>query len=75
MQENWFAVFKVKVTVRVQIIQYDCFWIFQTAGLFATKLGLIVQHHKPQCPVKNGIAVFKVRVTGKVQNVNECLSG
>ena len=26
MQENWFAVFKVKVTVRVQIIQYDCFY-------------------------------------------------
>ncbi|WP_419635475.1 hypothetical protein, partial [Thiolapillus sp.] len=24
---------------------------------------------------KNGIAVFKVKVTLKVQNVNECLSG
>ena len=37
---------------------------------------LIVQHHKPECSVeKNGITAFEVKVTVKVQNVSECLSG
>ena len=27
-------------------------WLFYTAGSFATKLGLIVQHHKPECSVE-----------------------
>ena len=32
--------------------KYDYFYyIFETAGPFATKLDLIVQHHKPECPV------------------------
>ena len=36
-----------------QIMTSFTYYIFQTAGLFATKLGLIVQHHKPECPVEN----------------------
>ena len=41
---------------------------------FATKLGLIVQHHnKLECPVKKWD--YCVKVTAKVQNVSECLSG
>ena len=33
--------------------KYDfLFCIFWTAGRFATKLSLIVQHHKPECPVE-----------------------
>ena len=58
-----------------QSMSFYC--VSETAGPFATKLGLIVQHHKPECHVmwKNGITVFKVTVTGKVQNVSECLSG
>ena len=26
--------------------------IFLAAGLFSNKLGVIVQHHKPECPVE-----------------------
>ena len=40
-----------------------------------SKLGLIVHHYNPECPVANGITTFKVKVTMKVQNVSECLSG
>ena len=43
---------------------------------FATKLSLIVQHHKLECPVeKKWMTVFEAKVTAKVQNVSECLSG
>ena len=28
------------------------YYIFQTAGPFATKLGVVVQHYKPECPVE-----------------------
>ena len=36
-------------------------------------LVFIVQHHKQECPVENGIITVKVRA--KVQPVSECLSG
>ena len=49
--------------------------IFQIAGLLAIKLGLIAQHHTPECPVKKLDYALKVKVTTKVQNVSECLSG
>ena len=51
------------------------FTVFETAGLFATKLGLVAQHHKLECPVEKGVTAFKVKVTVKVHNVSECLSG
>ena len=50
---------------------YYFYYIFQTAGLFTTKLGCII--HKSVL-WKNGITAFKVKVTAKVQNVSECLS-
>ena len=28
-------------------------YLLSSAGRFATKLGLIIQHHKPECPVQN----------------------
>ena len=40
--------------------------VFKSAALFATKLGLIVQCDKPECPVENWITSFKVKVTVKV---------
>ena len=48
-----------KVTVRAYIIKYDYFYyIFQTAGPFAIKLSLVVQHYKPESPaVKLGYCV------------------
>ena len=52
--KNWFTFFNVKVTVRAY--GYFCY-LFYTAGPLATKLDLIVQHHRPECPVENGITV------------------
>ena len=38
--------------------------------------GLIVQHYKPEYPAeKNWITAFKVKVTPKVKNVSEYMSG
>ena len=51
-------------------------YIFKRVGLFATKFCLVVQHHKLECHVKKRrIIAFKAKVTGKVQNVSECMSG
>ena len=49
----------------------------QTTDPFATKLGLVAQHHKLDCPVKrlDCSVVVKVKVTEKVQNSSECSSG
>ena len=35
-----------------QIMTSFTYYIFQTAGPFAAKLGFIVQHYKPECPVE-----------------------
>ena len=48
MQKNWFTIFNVKVTVKA----YHFYYILKTTGLFTTKLAVIVQHHKPECPVQ-----------------------
>ena len=38
MQEDWFAVFKFRVTLRAHLIRYDCVYhICRTVDLFATK--------------------------------------
>ena len=53
MQEDWFAVFKFRVTVRAHLIRYDCFYhICWTADLFATKFNWMVHRHKLDCFVK-----------------------
>ena len=50
MQKDLFVIFKVKVTTRVHRSKYDNFYcIFLTTDSFATKLGLIVHYHKPEC--------------------------
>ena len=54
MQKNWFTVFNVKVTMRAYISKK---WLFLLYLLncwcpFAARLGFIVQHHKPECPVE-----------------------
>ena len=46
-----------------------------TAGLFATRLGLIVQHYKWECRVEKWDYCIQGQLTAKVQNVCECLSG
>ena len=48
MQKYWSTVLNVKVTARAYIIKiYLLYYISKTAGSFATKLALIVQHYKP----------------------------
>ena len=46
-QKDWFAVFKVKVTVKdnIKILLFNIL----TADPLATKLGLMVHHHKVDC--------------------------
>ena len=75
---NWFAVFKVKVTVKDNIIKI---WLFnmlsELLNPFATKLGLMVYYRKVDCLVKrlDCSVVVKVKVTEKVQNSSEYSSG
>ena len=75
-QKPWFAVFKVKVTVKNHIIKI---WlsVFWTADPFATKLGLVAHHFKLNCLVKrlDCFVVINVKVTKKVKNSSECSSG
>ena len=50
---KWGAIFNVTVTVTACIIKHDCFYyIFLTNDSFATKLNVIVDHHKPKCSAK-----------------------
>ena len=48
MQEDWFAVFKFKVTVRAHIIRYDCLSVSTISTelliFFATKFNWMVHH-------------------------------
>ena len=55
MQENWLTIFSVKVTAwaYIYIFKIQLFLLYLlNCCLFATKLGLIVQHHKRECPVE-----------------------
>ena len=56
MQKVWFAIFKVNVTVTARACitrEYDYFYYtFRTFGTIVTKLGLIVQHKKPEWAVE-----------------------
>ena len=77
MQKNWVIVFNFKVTLRAYVIKIGLFllcllkcwsickqtWFDSTASYTGVSRGKI------------GITVFKVKVTAKVQNVRECLSG
>ena len=53
MQKNWFAVFSVKATAGACIINIQLFLLsLLNCRLFATKLALVVQHYKLECPVE-----------------------
>ena len=49
---SWFAVFKVKVTVKVYIIKIWLCCFSWTTDSFAATLSLMVYHHKLECLVK-----------------------
>ena len=75
MQEDWFPVFKVRVTVRAHLIKYDCFYhMHWTTDLFLQPnlIGwYIIISWTDLC--KKYIVVFKVKVSVKVQNSIESL--
>ena len=50
------------------------YYIFKSAGPFATKVSLMVQHHKPECPVGKCDYCVQGQGHNKVKNVSECLS-
>ena len=74
MQGDWFATFKVKVTVGAHTIRYDCF-------IISTELLIFFQPNQFKRYIIiswnvlciNWIAVLKVTVTVKVQNFIESL--
>ena len=52
---------------------YDYFnCIIWTVDSLATKHGLMIHHHKPECLVKNWIPAVMVKVTVKGQHVSVC---
>ena len=66
--KNWDSIFKVKVTENMTISTIP-YISSKPVSLFATKLNLMVDHHKQRsvqwiC----WIAVFKVNVTAKVKS-------
>ena len=75
-QKDWFAVFKVKVTVKDNIIKIILFNILSEL-LILLQLGLMAHHLKVDCLVKrlDCSVLVKVKVTEKVQNSSECSSG
>ena len=76
LKKNWFAICKVKVTVKDNIIEI-CLFNILTADPFATKLGLMVYHLKMDCLVKryDCCVMIKVKVTEKFKSYSECSSG
>ena len=53
LKKKLFAILKVKATGRAHIINFFSFYnIFWTVDWLVTKLGLMIHHHKPECPVK-----------------------
>ena len=74
LSKKWFAVFKVKVTVKDNKIKK---WlsIFWNAG--HSELGLMAHRHELDCLVKrlDCSVLVKVKVTRKVQNSSWCSSG
>ena len=74
MRKNWFIIFNVKVTARANKLYNQNMTIFTISSklLVGLQLGLIVQHHKPDCTVEK---LDKVIVTVKIQIVSEWLSG
>ena len=45
---------------------YNIIWAVDS---LATKLGLMIHHQKPECPVKKWITVFRIKVTARGQNL------
>ena len=75
MQKDWFAVLKVKVTARAHMIKLWHFLLYiLTANPVATKLGLRVHHHKPECLIEKLDSCVHDQAHTKISKCYECLS-
>ena len=68
LPKDWFAVFKVMVTVKDHMIKIQLFYVIWTTAPFATKLSFMAHHHKLNCLVKrfDCSVVVKVKVTERL---------
>ena len=76
-QKHWFAVLRVKVTVKYHIIKISLSNISsELLILLHLSLVLMTHHHKLDCLVKrlDYSVVFKVKETEMVKNSSECSS-
>ena len=74
MQNDWFAIIKVKVTARplmIKIWQFQLYILNFWSFCYQT---LIVHFHMLECFMERLDCCFQVKVTAKFQSVNECLS-
>ena len=74
-QKDWFAVFRVKITVNNHTIKISLSVIFsELLILLQLNLVLMAHYHKLDCLGKrlDCSGVVKVKDTGKVQNSSEC---
>ena len=53
-------IFKVKITARAHMMKMwlSLYYSFWTVDSLATKLGLMIHHHKPECPVEKKSLLF-----------------
>ena len=64
------AIFKVKVPARAHMIKIWLCYVIWTVDSLATKLGLMIHHQKPECPMKKKMDYsIQVKVTAKGQNL------
>ena len=75
MRKIRFTIFNVKVTARE--LKKPTIFTFSSKLLIRLQPNLVCYKTaiKSESSWKNGTTVFKVKVTAKVQNVSECLSG
>ena len=77
MQKNWFTIFNVKVTARANIIKIWLVLQYFTKLLVGLQPKMVWTYNIISLSVlwKILITAFKVKVTARIQNVSECLSG
>ena len=67
--KDWMAVCKFKFTAKVQIVSVRLENIISMAEPFATKLGMLIQHHELNIMWRDWFAIFKVKLTVRAHNI------
>ena len=71
--KNWITALgsssQQRFKMSVNVFLNDIFW---TSEHFVTKLGMVMQHHEPECHAgKRMFSIFKVKVTARAHNYNQ----